>query len=1139
MKNPGAHIFFALFVLLSIYVQQARSQSAQSPEIIFNRIYPSEGKTFEHVTGMVQDQQGYMWFVSKKGLYKFDGYRMISYKHNPINSNSISSSLLESICTDSNGIIWIGTLGAGLDRLDPISGNFTHFRHNPKEPTSLSNDTVASLLVDHEGTLWVGTHQGLDRFDPKTRQFIHYRHDPKDPASISNNQVRSLYEDRRKTLWIGTGSPFANDGGTPQDGGLNRLNRKTGKFIRYLHNPANPTSLVSNKVRAIFEDSKGNFWVGTGGDGLHIMDRTKGTFKRYPYDPSQPEKLSRPPVNKENLSFAHITFITEDASGGIWIGTADEGMNYYNPQTGKIKTYASNTRTPGELTGSSAWAAYTSRDGVLWISNIRGDLFNIDPFQKKIPHFNSNSGPVGSFYQESNGVLWIASTGGLISMDKNKKIIRRFVHDPLNPKTLSSNLLMSINIDRQKRIWIGTEGGLNLFDKEKGLFTRYLHDPNNKNSLSNNFVVPVYEDSQRNLWVGTLKGLNLLDQKTGSFTNYLIKPNDTSGSEPNLVTTILEDSKRQLWVGAWGQSGVNQFKRETGKFKNYLNGVNVTSIYQDAKGILWAGALDGLYQFNPSSQLFFRFVDPSSVSGISDVTSIVEDSRKNLWMGSSSGIIRLNPQRNTTTLYGENYGVKESSLVYTSAYRAKNGELFFGDTTGYFAFFPEQIIQVARPPEILVTALRIANKPVEAGKNAPFSGLLWKTKKVKLSHNQNVFSFDFVTIAYSNPDDNRSLYMLENYDNEWRIADKSGRAYYFNVPPGNYIFKLKSSNSHGVWAQKDIEITIVPPWWRTWWAYLLFATLFFSLIWGIIQYRSRSLLKEKNILEEKVNSRTAEVVKQNEEISIQRDNLKNALEELKSTQAQLIQREKMASLGELTSGIAHEIQNPLNFVNNFSDVNTELIEEMKSVLKDGNHQSAIALANDIAENEQKIHQHGKRADAIVKGMLQHSRSSTGNKEVTDINALADEYLRLAFHGIRAKDKSFNASMSTNFKEDLPLLSIIPQDIGRVLLNLYNNAFYSVSEKFKRNSGLQFEPTVWVSTEMDDRQVLVKIRDNGLGIPDNVLAKIYQPFFTTKPSGQGTGLGLSISYDIIKAHGGDLRVETKEGEFAEFTISLPV
>ena len=311
---------------------------------------------------------------------------------------------------------------------------------------------------------------------------------------------------------------------------------------------------------------------------------------------------------------------------------------------------------------------------------------------------------------------------------------------------------------------------------------------------------------------------------------------------------------------------------------------------------------------------------------------------------------------------------------------------------------------------------------------------------------------------------------------------------------------------------------------------------FYSLLATVGIFVLITFILYRNNRQKLIANRTLE--SQKKEIDHQRVKAESALHELRSAQAQLVQSEKMASLGELTAGIAHEIQNPLNFINNFSEVNIELIEEMRLEMKKGNVHDADSIVQNIIENELKINHHGKRADAIVKGMIQHSRSSAGVKESTDLNALADEYLRLSYHGLRAKDKEFNASIKNDFDPSIGKINIIPQDVGRVLLNLYNNAFYEVGEK-KKSTDSGYEPTVSVSTKRIGAKVEIQVKDNGNGIPVKVLDKIFQPFFTTKPTGQGTGLGLSLSYDIIKAQGGEIRVETKEGEGTEFTIDLPL
>lgn len=307
-------------------------------------------------------------------------------------------------------------------------------------------------------------------------------------------------------------------------------------------------------------------------------------------------------------------------------------------------------------------------------------------------------------------------------------------------------------------------------------------------------------------------------------------------------------------------------------------------------------------------------------------------------------------------------------------------------------------------------------------------------------------------------------------------------------------------------------------------ALVLFLLVIAFLIW--LNYLAQ---RKKNHL---LDARNVEIIEQ-------RDKLQITLDELRRTQTQLIQSEKMASLGELTAGIAHEIQNPLNFVNNFSDVSAELVDEMQIELKNGDKDEAIAISEDIKQNLEKIRHHGKRADSIVKSMLQHSRASSGQKEPANLNALADEYLRLSYHGLRAKDKSFNAEILTNFDENLPKAAIVAQDIGRVLLNLFNNAFYAVHQKAK-TAGPDYKPTVEVTTSRADGMVIISVKDNGIGMPDSIKEKIMQPFFTTKPTGEGTGLGLSLSYDIVvKGHEGSIAVESKDGEGSKFTISLPI
>ncbi|MBD0294789.1 MAG: SMP-30/gluconolactonase/LRE family protein [Flavisolibacter sp.] len=1119
-----AHLPFYVFVL---FVLLGEKSAAQTQQIKFNPVTGASGIIIGKITGIAQDPEGYMWFTDQinGSITRFDGYSMISYQNDPLNPNSPAGTYPECIYADPAGIIWIGYYGTGLDRLDPETGTFAHYRYQKNDPNSLSNDSVTAILMDRSGNLWVGNYGGVDLLDPKTGKFTHYRHAPDNPTSLSSNRVRAIYEDRQGTLWVGTGLIWDHN---KNDGGLNRFNRQTGTFTRFLSDPNNPQALAGNKVRAIYEDSRGTFWVGTDGDGLHTMNRSTGTFKRHIYDPAHPEQLSRPPVKKDNWQ-DHITFITEDSAGAIWIGTFAAGLNRYDLHTKKITHFGGTANPLSGFKDNSGWCAYTSRDGVLWLSTEQEEnLYRINLFNIIIPHNNAGY-RVYEFYEDSKGAFWMAAAKGLIRKDPGKGTVHRFLHDPVNPFSISSDSVMAVTEDNRGNLWITTfGGGLNKYDQNKQIFIQYRRDGKNKNSLLCDTVRDICKDKNGALWIGTFAGLDKMDPVTGMFTHYQHNSRDTNSLSGNNISDLLPDRSDQLWVGTMDRSGLNLMDTKTGKCKHYLKGLTILHIYRDSDGGIWVGTAEGLYLLDRSSDTFVNFRDQNDKIVLNNTTiySIVEDRKKNLWISTTSRIIKLNRSRKEINTYGSNQGVHSYSFSPNSAYYSSSNELFFGDENGYYQFKPDELISNRRPPQILLSDFKLGKEIVKPGVGGPLPEPLMKLKEIKLNYKQNVFSFHFATIDYSNPENNRTLYMLENYDNDWRESGVVNSAYYFNVPPGHYTLWIKGVNSYGVWAEKRINVIITPPWWRTWWAYTLYGLLFLAGAYAVHRYQRQRLIHRER---ERARAKELEQAKE----------IEKAYTELKATQAQLIQKEKMASLGKLTAGIAHEIQNPLNFIKNFSEVSVELIDDLKKEAIEENKKQVVAIADDIADNLQKVISHGKRADAIVKAMLQHSPVSADRKEPTDINALCDEYLRLAYHGMRAKDKNFNVVLDTSFDEQIGKVNVVPQNLGRVLLNLLNNAFYSINEKKKLLNGT-YEPVVSVSTKREGARVEIRVKDNGTGIPQKVIDKIYQPFFTTKPTGEGTGLGLSLSYDIVtKEHNGELKVDTKEGEGTCFTISLPI
>lgn len=1130
---------FAVFVALLSLANNGHAQTEQ-PDI--KKILPPAG-VWQFTSSIAQDAKGNMWFATHNGLFKYDGTHFTTYNNDPLNP-SLASNLIESLCIDSKGNVWVGS-DAGLSKLDPVSGAFINYHSIPGDTTSIVGGNVISLLEDDDGAIWIGTHKGLDRLDPKTGKFRHFYAKENDVTSLTTGEVSEIYKDRQGTLWIGTGSPFRPS--KPGEGGLNKYNRSNGTFTRYVHSDHDATSLADSRVRAIFEDSKGNFWVGTPGDGLHIMDRSKGTFKRYPYDPADPSKLSRTPLKAFSGWDDFVLFINEDASGFIWIGTCN-GMNRYDPRTGKTAYYSPEKNNPLAVSENIFWCSFTSRDGVFWIGDVTTSIYKIDILHSKIPYHAFNAA-VNSVYETSPGMYWVGTEGmGLLQCDDNGKVQKKFVHDPSNPASISNDHIFIVRPAGQQKLWIGTAEGLNLLDTKTQKSVHYNYDSGNVNSLGSPTVNYVFEDKQ-NLWIGTqYSGLDVMNMETGKFTHYPHDATDSGSLGGKYVSSICEDSKGRLLVGIYeGGGGVNRLDTKTGKFFHYLKGSNITYLYKDHSGVVWVGTRATLYYFDVDADKMQPFVIPETNKYINNVLSIAEDKQHNLWLCTVKGLVSIDSSRKKIAIYREGYGVQENTFGYSDGMLGPRGNIIFCDQNGYYSFYPGKLVVNPKPPELVLTDFILQDQRVGPGKGSVLDKPLLETGEIHLNYQQNFFSVGFNVVDYTSRE-NDCLFMLENYDHAWRKGNADMSASYFNVEPGKYAFRVKVINSDGLTTEKQILIIISPPWWKTWWAYLLYTIVFTAAVWSFIAYRSRSLQQHNKILEHKVQLRTAEVQEQKEEIAAQRDHLERALDDLQSTQRQLIQSEKMASLGELTAGIAHEIQNPLNFVNNFSEVNKELISELVEEVDKGNTTEAKLIAEDIKENSEKISHHGKRADAIVKGMLQHSRNNVGQKESTDINKLCDEYLRLAYHGLRAKDKSFDADFRTAFDETIEPVNIVPQDIGRALLNIINNAFYAVAEKRKLSLN-GYQPVVTVATKKLDNKVEIYVTDNGNGIPQNIVEKIFQPFFTTKPTGQGTGLGLSLSYDIVKAHGGEIKVETKvdegisgksgKGEGITFIIQLPI
>jgi signal transduction histidine kinase len=479
----------------------------------------------------------------------------------------------------------------------------------------------------------------------------------------------------------------------------------------------------------------------------------------------------------------------------------------------------------------------------------------------------------------------------------------------------------------------------------------------------------------------------------------------------------------------------------------------------------------------------------------------------------------------TFITYDQDDGISHHAAINGRVLRSSSGKFYLGGNEALIEIDPKEFVINPIPPEVVITGLQVFDDahPI----------LQDPGRVLSLSYDENELTFHYIGLHFANPARNQYAYYLEGYESNWREVGQTRAATYTNLEPGRYTFWVKAANSDGVWNNEAVSIGVLiqPPWWRSLWAYVFYVVAAMGILFVVDRVQRRRL-----IAREREKTRERELA-QAREIEQAHTELQQTHEHLKTTQAQLIQKEKLASLGQLTAGIAHEIKNPLNFINNFAEINGELAQELRELLNPENDINEIIT--DLEKNAEVIAQHGKRADAIVSDMMKHATIGTGQFEKIEINQLISEYIDLAYHGKRAQTSDFLVEIKRELQENAGIVELVPGEIGRVILNLLTNAFDSVTEQANKVNG-DYLPTIKVVTNRIGDQVEILIADNGTGIPEAMREKIFEPFFTTKPTGTGTGLGLSLSYDIVtQGHNGSLRLQNNKHVGTTFIITLPV
>jgi len=818
-----------------------------------------------------------MWFATQDGLNRYDGYDFKVFTYKPGVPNCLSNNLVYSIVEGPDRMLWIGT-GDGLNLLDLSSEKFTYFRHLSDNPNSLSHNYTRTLYIDSNGVLWIGTYGGgLDRFDKNSQTFIHYKHNPNNPHSISHPSINTIIEDEKGTLWIGTAG-----------GGFNRFDSQREQFSRFLHDPNNPDSLSSDNISCITADGKGNLWIGTWGGGLNKFNRDTHHFTIYQHKPGDPNSLCSNTIY--SLLFS--------PTAGLWIGTSN-GLNLFDPVSKRFTHYKNNPNNPNTLSDDRILSLFQDRTGDTWIGTASNGINRFDCGKKEFFLYRSEPGNPNSlntnntytFYEDDFKVLWIGTRGGgLNRLDRHSNTFECYKNEPGNPFSLSHNEVNVICRDSTGVLWIGTfGGGINRFIKKRNQFIRYMMDPQKPGSLSGNYTSCIFEDRSNVLWVGTMDGgLNRFNRETERFISYKKEPGNPFSLSNNFIRTIHEDKSGFLWIGTQG-GGLNRFDKTVNRFIHYrhikgnpnsLCSDMIQAFHQDQHGIFWIGTAGmGLNRFDPFTNQFTLFTHKD---GLPDNTiyAILEDDHGNLWLSTNRGLSKFNPVTRTFRNYDVNDGLQSNEFNFNAAFKSKSGEMFFGGVNGFNAFYPDKIRDNLHIPPILITDFKLFNKSILIGDGHSGGSILTKsimdTDAIKLSFKESVFSFEYTALNYELAEKNQYAYIMEGFETEWNYVGTRRFATYTNLPPGEYVFKVKGSNNDGIWNEEGIslKITVTPPFWDTWWfrlsgllVGLLFIITFYKIRVHNIHKRAAQLEKMNIALNKQIaeRQRAEEALQEKEE----------------------------------------------------------------------------------------------------------------------------------------------------------------------------------------------------------------------------------------------------------------------------------
>ena len=829
----------------------ARATDPVVRDLKFTHLTTNDGLSQGYVTAILQDRRGFMWFATRDGLNRYDGNAFIVYKNNPNDPDSLSSNFIQDLMEDDHGYLWIAT-DTGVDKFDPTTERFTRYLHDPNNPNSIGGAWVTSIARNSRSFLWFGTFDsGLDEFDPRTGKFTHYRNDS-DGQFVG--RITQVIADSHQDIWF------------VGERGLFHLNQQTGQITR-------AASKNGLSAESVYEDEVGNLWMLADSPmvGLVKYDRRAERFTRYPFGVRGVGVLA----STTNGGSTNGSLVA-DGQNGLWVPSS-LGLSYFDRRTERFTyRFQHDDTNSNSLDSDAIMSIYQDRGGVLWVGTENAGINVLNLRQEQFIRYrhrpgdpNSISpGRVKAIYQDRDGVLWVGLfPRALDKFDRETGKITHYVPKPGYKNALGEGTnVNSIYKDAEGYLWVGGGGGgLDRLDERTGHFKHYRHNADNPNSLISDNVYTIYGDRDGHIWVGQEGGVSRFDPLTDGFINYKPAPSNST-SFANTVWIIYQDRSGTLWFGTWGGALV-RFDNKGKTFVNYapdsrdphkLNGGGINTIQEAPTGTLWVGTFDGLYRYNRQTGTFTRYTESQGLPS-SEIRCILEDGVGRLWLSTQRGISRFDPQRELFRNYDVSDGLQTNEFS-TGCYQGSDGEMFFGGSNGFNAFYPEKVLDNPYVPPVVITTFKIFNKPVPIGAKSVLKKAIPYLDSLTLPYRDTVFSFEFAALSYANSHKNRYRYKLDRLEPDWNeVGSKQRLATYTNLDPGKYVFRVQGSNSDGVWNEEgeSLPIFITPPWWKTNWFRGVVVATFLALLWAVYLLRVRQLQQQFDItLDARVGERT-------------------------------------------------------------------------------------------------------------------------------------------------------------------------------------------------------------------------------------------------------------------------------------------